>query len=438
MRAYLPKHKERGVVHVGKTWVLGFTDHDGIHRHISSGLRDKRQALALGRRIEQLMACRIGGEPPDAAMQRWIDALPRRLCERLAAFGVLDRGRAAGNRPLAEHLEDFVASLEARGVKQAQAVKARVAYILRACGAGRLGQLSPSAVERVIGEIRDVGATARSRKKGGASLQTANHYLRAVKQFTRWLRRDGRTGEDVLAHLRGYAVALDRRHDRRALRDEELARLIHAAETGRMVLGVNGPARAMLYLTAVGTGLRAGELRSLTPESFDLDADPPVVVVEAGYSKRRRRDVQPIRHDLAERLRAYLADKGQGDPAFVVPRCTAKMMRHDLAAARAAWLDEAGSDGDHKERERSDVLAYRDASGRVADFHALRHTYVSRLVRSGANIRVVQELARHSTPALTLGRYAHVQLLDQRTALDALPSIETPTDERDAKKALGA
>jgi len=29
----------------------------------------------------------------------------------------------------------------------------------------------------------------------------------------------------------------------------------------------------------------------------------------------------------------------------------------------------------------------RDAAGRVADFHALRHTYISRLVRSGASVK---------------------------------------------------
>lgn len=46
---------------------------------------------------------------------------------------------------------------------------------------------------------------------------------------------------------------------------------------------------------AVGTGFRLNELRSLTPRSFDHDADPPAVTVEAAYSNRRRRDVQPIR-----------------------------------------------------------------------------------------------------------------------------------------------
>jgi len=62
----------------------------------------------------------------------------------------------------------------------------------------------------------------------------------------------------------------------------------------------------------------------------------------------------------------------------------------------------------------------------VADFHALRHTYISRVVASGANIKVAQELARHSSPMLMLGRYAHVQLVDQTRALDALPAIHAP------------
>ena len=45
--------------------------------------------------------------------------------------------------------------------------------------------------------------------------------------------------------------------------------------------------------------------------------------------------------------------------------------------------------------------------------------------------KAAQELARHSTPTLTLGRYAHVQLVDQTRALDALLSI-APTRADDA------
>jgi len=327
------------------------------------------------------------------------------------------------------HLADHHAALLAKGVTRDRAdlVRTRVNKVLRLTKAEHISHLSPSAVQGAIAAIREKGL----------SLQTCNDTLRAMKQLSRWLWRDGRAREHTLVHLTGFNVALDRRHDRRALTDDELTRLIAAAEQGRKVLGMTGPDRAMLYRLAIGTGFRANELRSLTPESFDLDADPPTVTVEAGYSKHRRKDVQPIRRDLAEMLRPWFKGKKRGKPVFRMPDKAAKMMPQDLKAGREAWLNEAPSEKDRKEREKVSFLAYRDASGRVADFHALRHTYISRPVRSGANIKVAQELARHSTPTLTLGRYAHVTLMDQRRALDALPTIEKAGEEGEAPAATG-
>jgi hypothetical protein len=159
----------------------------------------------------------------------------------------------------------------------------------------------------------------------------------------------------------------------------------------------------MLYRLAMGTGFRANELRSLTPRSFNLDGDPPTVTVKAGCSKHRREDVQPIRSELANALRPWVASKPSGRPVFgKLTQHTAEMLRVDLEAAG---------------------LPYEDASGRVADFHCLRHSYITALAKSNAPVRIIQSLARHSTPTLTLGIYAHVGLFDQSAALDALPDL---------------
>jgi len=299
--------------------------------------------------------------------------------------------------------------------------------IIELCEANRISQLTLSTVQAALKRLRD----------DNLSLQTCNHYLRSIKQFTRWLWRDGRTREDALVHMSGFNVMLDRRHDRRALTDDEMARLIQAAEQGPVVHGMSGPDRAMLYRLALGTGFRAGELASLTPESFDLEADPPMVTILAAYSKRRRQDEQPIRRDLADALAPWLESRPPGQPVFSMPHKPVELIKADLAAARQAWLNEGRRPEDRKEREESDFLAYRDSAGRVADFHGLRHTYVSRLVQSGANVKVAQELARHSTPTLTLARYAHIGLVDRTKALDALPTIEQPKPEQQAAESTG-
>ena len=52
-----------------------------------------------------------------------------------------------------------------------------------------------------------------------------------------------------------------------------------------------------------------------------------------------------------------------------------------------------------------------------ADFHSLRHSYVSRLIRSGVNLKVVQALARHSTITLTADRYGHLAHWEKRATV---------------------
>ena len=398
----------------GSYWIA-YYERPGV-RKVVRGCADRAATEALARKLEA-------------------DAMLRRK-------GVIDTKAdnyaAAEAKPLTEHLADLASALKAKGAaaQHAETVRQRAGHVLALCKAERISQISPSAVQQAIGTVRQAGASVWTRAKG-ASLQTCNHYLRAVKQFTRWLWRDGRAREDVLAHLSGFNVALDRRHDRRAFSEEELARLVEAAEKGPRVMSMSGPERAMLYRVAVGSGLRSNELRSLTLRSFALDAEPPTIAVEAGYSKRRRQDVQPIRRDLAGQLRAFLADREPGQRVFDVPHNSARMLRKDLAAARTAWIEEAQTPQERERREQSDFLAYRDSANRVADFHALRHTFISLLVQSGANVKVAQELARHSTPMLTLGRYAHLTMHDRTAALDALPAINTGEQDRKALRVTG-
>ncbi len=75
-------------------------------------------------------------------------------------------------------------------------------------------------------------------------------------------------------------------------------------------LGVN---RAWLYLLASGTGLRANELGSLTPEHFDLDSEPPTVQVAKRRTKNKKGGLQPLPSILIPSLRAWLAGQKATD-----------------------------------------------------------------------------------------------------------------------------
>jgi len=162
------------------------------------------------------------------------------------------------------------------------------------------------------------------------------------------------------------------------------------------------------------------------------------VTVAAGYSKRRREDTLPLREPTATLLRSYVATKLPAASLFTMPPRwdVADMLRQDMEAARNAWLAEVKGDPKLAEqRERSDFLKPTDAAGQVADFHALRHTFISNLARGGVHPKLAQDLARHSDINLTLGRYSHTVLGEQGDALAALPDLTGPT--RQEQRATG-
>ena len=63
--------------------------------------------------------------------------------------------------------------------------------------------------------------------------------------------------------------------------------------------GMTGTERLALYRTAIQTGLRSNELRSLTRGNLYLDPAPPYVTCKAGSTKNRKDARQYIQPELA-------------------------------------------------------------------------------------------------------------------------------------------
>ncbi len=69
------------------------------------------------------------------------------------------------------------------------------------------------------------------------------------------------------------------------------------------------------------------------------------------------------------------------------------------------------------------TIVYIDAAGLFADFHSLRHSFVSMLAGGNVSPAMAQRLARHSDINLTMSRYTHTVSTDEATALSALPQF---------------
>ena len=233
--------------------------------------------------------------------------------------------------------------------------------------------------------------------------------------FARWLVDAGRLRE-VPTGLRKLRLAnekADRKRVRRALSNAQLADLVLDTEAGPTLVVGYGPTKSKHHPIRM-TGLeprgplpdrhvyRLSRQRDPPPDPGMFSTrrcGPPGHRMQSGLRKEWEGSGATDRADQASWLRAFLktrVDPRPNLPVLFVPEKTAKLLRHDLAAAG---------------------IPYQTAEG-VVDFHALRYSYITNMIAAGVDPKTVQELARHSTITLTIDRYTKSSDERKRKALE--------------------
>ena len=357
----------------GSKWLVSYMIAPGVKKTVT-GSSDYRLSEQLGAKLEHDVMLRRRGI---------IDP----VAERMAGYAV---------RPIQEFVDGFRDFLFSKR-NSPQHITETIALIedtVKTCRWETIADIDGPRLSQELGRIIAAGGSAR----------TANKRRQAVRGLCRWLVREQRLRADPLAGVAAMRQGDDVRVQRRALSDEEFLRLVAAAERGGENGRLTGIERAWLYRTAFETGFRASELLTLTPRSFARRTRH--VVLDAKSSKRRKLDEQPVPQAFCDEIAPWLAEHDADEKLWPTTHdYTSKMVKADLIAA---GIDPA------------------DNGEGCLDFHALRHSFITRLMRNNVPPKVMQKLARHSTIQLTLDRYSHLSLADPAAAIDSLPAL-TPT-----------
>lgn len=328
-----------------------------------------------------------------AAARQMLDAIVRRV-EREEA-GLIDPLTDHRRTPLDDHLEQYRSYLEAKDntERHVRETVGQIKKVLAGCGFRYIADLDSEKVSHYL----------KQRRKAGMSTERSNHYVRSMKAFTRWM-EPKRVARDPLRDLKTQDAAKDRRLVRRALTTEEFNRLIEKTRDSKAIrCGLTGRDRAMLYLVAAYTGLRASELADLTPDNFNLD---DMTLNLGAASTKNGKDAEiPLHHGLVEQLERLMdgrpRDSALWPGRWAANRQAASMLRPDL--------EDAG-------------IPYMDRRGETFDFHALRGQFVTQMDRAGVSLVKAQRLARHSSPHLTANLYTHHRTHDLKPEVDKLPA----------------
>lgn len=306
-------------------------------------------------------------------------------------------------RPIAELIAEFRSKLESAN-RSANYIDTTIKYIEKAFA------------DREITTIADLTATkceqyVASLRSAGKSARTLHATLTAIKGFSKWMMETGKIARDPLTSVKRPNPESSRRRRRRMLLPDEWPYLSKTTQNGPTRYGMAGAERVLLYRLAIQTGLRAGELRTLTRASVVLACIQPHVLVASENTKNGKAAQLFIDSKLAEDLKDWIRTKTPVASLFNLPHESnlARMLRADLAAARKEWLNASNKNPEERaRREQSDFLLVGNHKGESLDFHSLRHTCGAWLALSGSHPKVVQSIMRHCSITLTMDQYGHL------------------------------
>ncbi|MFT5326656.1 MAG: integrase [Planctomycetaceae bacterium] len=437
------------IVVESRFWLAKYRDGSGVIREVATGCKDR------------------------AAAQTKLTDLERRA--ELIRSGVLQASEETisghSSKSISAHFQAYHDHRVSQELNETRIrnTDSRLKRLADECGFYRLADLSGETLTHWLGQQISVGMGAGTR----------NEYRSELIGFANWCVRTGRLAVSPFFDVPRANAKADQRRKRRALAETELDRLLHVArwrplaEYGRETvrpetteeakrsnwsmapitydtladavtlaherladnpefsrkLDQRGRERALIYRTLVLTGLRRGELASLSVGSMELDAPTPFAVLAAGDEKNGQGSEIPLRADLVIELRAWIAEKRAGFtgsdkefshlPLCSVPASLLRALNRDLAAAGIPKTDDRG---------------------RVVDVHAMRMTLATMLNKAGVAPRTAQEIMRHSDIRLTMATYTDARMLNVSGALDELPKLSptrAPEKSPEAMRATG-
>jgi integrase len=325
--------------------------------------------------------------------------------EKLAeARGDAARGLVfdADNLKLGEYLDRWLADSVADTVRPTTFERyeqiVRV-HIRPALGNLKLKNVTPAHVRGLYREKLEVGLSPRTVQYIHVTLH------KALKQAV----ADGLIPRNATEAVKPPQI---RKEEIRPLTAEQVKMLFEAVRDDRL---------ESLYILAVHTGLRQGELLGLKWGDVDLEAGTLQVrgtltttkggpVLRAPKTKGSRRTVK-LSPTALEALRSHLERQlGEIDQAG------------DLW--RENGLIFASESGEHLKRHYITTHRFKPLLKRAGlpqiRFHDLRHTCATLLLTKNVNPKVVSEMLGHATIAITLDTYSHVLPNMQSEAAQAM------------------
>lgn len=185
-------------------------------------------------------------------------------------------------------------------------------------------------------------------------------------------------------------------------------------EEEHRLLAACGPWLRDLVQFALGTGMRMGEILSLSWRGVDLTRRTVMLF----HSKNGERRTIPMNHTILSLMKAK-----KEETHFIKQPAGNVIPLNGENPGDLVFRSKAGTPIESGHLRRAFRLALKKAGIEDFHFHDLRHTFATRLVQAGIELYKVQRLLGHKSPMMTQ-RYAHHYPESLRDGVEVLDRIK--------------
>ena len=262
-------------------------------------------------------------------------------------------------------------------------------FLIPAIGRHPLTKLEPGHVQRMLADL-----STRETARGRLSPTTVRYCYTILRVALGRAYKQGLVVRNVATLVDAPSKANVEMHP------------LSAEQARTFLASVSAGPREALYVTALYTGLRQGELLGLRWQDVDLEG----AVLAVRHTLQRR--THELGEPKTERGRRTL--RLPGDAVAALPRHKVAQLEQRLRAGRK-WQDHdlvfttsLGTPLDARNVTRLLQAALERAGLPRQRFHDLRHAYATLLLEAGEELAVVSKMLGHADLGTTADVYAHL------------------------------
>lgn len=203
-------------------------------------------------------------------------------------------------------------------------------------------------------------------------------------------------------------------------------------EQSRFLKAIKGDDLEMLFVVALGTGLRLGELLGLKWEDIDFENNQLTVKRSLQRIPVYEKD-KLVRYEVVEQTpKTENSYRTNNIPKTIVAKLKAYKKQQNKHILRMGadynnhnyvFCDPMGNSINRNKPGRHLKSTLSKLGITPIKFHALRHTYATRLFEAGVAPKTVQKLMGHSDIETTMNIYVHVMDEHKIEAVDKIDSL---------------